>query len=424
MSLFTSASGERRLALRAGLFVAAGLAVAGVVVFFIGQESRLFERQAVYRAYFSNVQGLNDESPVWLGGLKVGKVTGIYFSPDPNDPRLEVRFQVSMRYTDRVRGDSVAQLASMGVLGDKAVDISLGSPTAPPVEPGGALKSSAGGDLSSLLNGAGQVMENSIAISKTLRVAVESYADPALAKDVARGMSSLRALLEEVEKGDGVLHALIYDKAAGREVRTLLANASQAAVRVDGAVGHLEALLREVRSGDGTAHALIYGDEGATALRELGAAAGQLAGLIDDAKKSPNGAVHQLVYGDASGMFADLGSAAENLKTITATVAKGDGTVGGLISDPTVYEDLREVLGNVKRNRILRALVRFSVSNREDLEKIGEPQKEEKPVAGSPAAPPAAKVAPAVPAGGQQAPAPASATPPSAAVAPATPPSP
>jgi len=423
MSLFSSASGERRLTLRAGLFVAMGLVIAGVVVFFIGQESRLFERQTVYRAYFSNVQGLNEESPVWLGGMRVGKVTGIFFSPDPKDPRLEVQFQVSAKYTGRVRGDSVVQLTSMGVLGDKAVDISLGSPSAPPVEPGGALKSSASGDLASLLSGAGQVMDNSIAISKSLRAAVESYADPTLAKDVARGMSSLRALLEEVEKGDGVLHALIYDKAAGREVRTLMAHASQVAVRVDGAVGHLEALLREVRTGDGTAHALIYGDEGATALRELGAAAGQLAGLIEDAKKSPNGAVHQLVYGDARGMFADLGSAAENLKTITATVAKGDGTVGGLISDPTVYEDLREVLGNVKRNRILRALVRFSLNNREDLEKIGEPQKEEKPVAGGGAGPgtkPAAAAAPEVPAGGQQVPA----LVPSAAVAPGKLPSP
>ncbi|MFP2928126.1 MlaD family protein [Pyxidicoccus sp. 3LG] len=405
MSLFTSASGERRLALRAGMFVFIGLVVAGVVVFFIGQESRLFERQAEYRTYFSNVQGLSDESPVWLGGLKVGKVTGIYFSPDPKDPRLEVRLKVSSKYTDRVREDSVAQLSSMGVLGDKAVDISLGSPTAPPVEPGGELKSSTSGDLASLLSSAGQVMEDTTAISKSLRVAVESYADPALAKDVARSMASLRGLLEEVEKGDGVLHALIYDKAAGREVRTLLANASDAAQRVDGAVGHLEALLREVRTGDGTAHALIYGDEGATALRELGEAAGQLAGLIEDAKKSPNGAVHQLVYGDASGMFADLGSAAADLKKITSTVAKGDGTVGGLISDPTVYEDLREVLGNVKRNRILRALVRFSLNNREDLEQIGEPQKEEKPVAERPAPPavapeaqPAAAVAPATPA--------------------------
>ena len=420
MSLFPSASGERRLALRAGVFVAVGLTLAGVVVFFIGQESRLFERQAEYRAYFSNVQGLSEESPVWLGGLKVGKVTGITFSPDANDPRLEVHFNVSRKYTNRVREDSVAVLSSMGVLGDKAVDISLGSPSAPPVESGGVLKSSAGGDISTLLNGAGQVMDNTIAISKSLRVAAEAYGDPVLAKDVARGVASLRALLEEVEKGEGVLHALIYDKSAGRELRTMMASASQAAQRMDGAVGHVEALLREVRSGDGTAHQLIYGDEGVTAMRELGEAAGQLAGLIEDAKKSPNGAVHQLVYGDARGMFADLGEAAANIKTITATVAKGDGTVGGLISDPTVYEDLREVLGNVKRNRILRALVRFSLNNREDLEKIGEPQKEEKPVAQQPAAAPAkpaAAVAPATPAS-----VPAAA--PSAAVAPVKPPSP
>jgi phospholipid/cholesterol/gamma-HCH transport system substrate-binding protein len=380
MSLFTSTSGERRLALRAGLFVAIGLALAGVVVFFIGQETRLFERQVTYRAYFANVQGLSDQSPVWIGGLKVGKVTGIFFSSDAKDPRLEVRFQVASRYADRVRQDSVAQLSSLGVLGDKAVDISLGSPTAPPVEPGGVLQSSTGGDLAGLLNSAGQVMENTVALSKSLRVAAEAYGDPELAADLKRGIKSLSALLVEVEKGDGVLHALIYDKQAGREVSTLLAHASQAARRVDGAVGHLEALLREVRTGDGTAHALIYGDEGATALRELGAAAGQLAGLIEDAKKSPNGAVHQLVYGDASGMFADLGSAAENLKTITATVAKGDGTVGGLISDPTVYEDLREVLGNVKRNRILRALVRFSLNNRAELDQLG--KVEEAPAVG------------------------------------------
>jgi phospholipid/cholesterol/gamma-HCH transport system substrate-binding protein len=206
---------------------------------------------------------------------------------------------------------------------------------------------------------------------------VETYADPRLAEDVSASLHSLRALLEEVEKGDGVLHALIYDKEAGRQVRGLIAEASSTARRVDGAVAHVEALLKEVRHGDGTAHALIYGKEGAQALSELGAAAGQLAGLIEDAKKSPNGAVHQLVYGDARGMFADLGSAAADIKKITSTVANGEGTVGGLIADPTVYEDLRQVLGNVKRNRLLRALVRFSVNNREELDQVGKLKQEQ-----------------------------------------------
>jgi phospholipid/cholesterol/gamma-HCH transport system substrate-binding protein len=371
MSLFTSTPRERRMAWRAGLFVTTGLVLAGIVVFFIGKQTQLFEKQVVFRTYFPNVQGLTDESPVWLGGLEVGQVLTISFPEDSPDRGIEVRFRVSKKYADRVREDSVARLSSLGVLGEKAVDVSLGNPQAKVVPDGGELRSDTSGDLNALLTAAGQVLNDSRAISGALRQAVETYADPRLAEDVSGSLRSLRTLLEEVEKGDGVLHALIYDKEAGKQVRGLLANTSQAAQRVDAAVGHVEALLAEVRRGNGTAHALIYGKEGAQALSELGAAAGQLAGLIEDAKASPNGAVHQLVYGDARGMFADLGSVAADLKRITSTVANGEGTVGGLISDPTIYEDLRQVLGNVKRNRILRSLVRFSVNNREELDQMG-----------------------------------------------------
>ncbi len=377
MSIFTSTPRERRMAWRAGLFVAMGLALASLVVFFIGQETRIFEEQRIFRAYFQNVQGLTEQSPVWLGGLKVGRVESITFTSDSAERGVEVRFRVSAKLADRVREDSVVRLSSLGVVGEKAVDVSLGSVNSPLVPDGGVLRSDMSGDLNTLMQAAGQVMEDSKAISRSLRVAVETYADPRLAEDVSASLHSLRALLEEVEKGDGVLHALIYDKEAGRQVRGLIAEASSTARRVDGAVAHVEALLKEVRHGDGTAHALIYGKEGAQALSELGAAAGQLAGLIEDAKKSPNGAVHQLVYGDARGMFADLGSAAADIKKITSTVANGEGTLGGLVADPTVYEDLRQVLGNVKRNRLLRALVRFSVNNREDLDQIGKVKQEQ-----------------------------------------------
>ncbi|GMT97636.1 hypothetical protein KH5H1_17550 [Corallococcus caeni] len=399
MSLFTSTSKEKRLAVRAGLFVAIGLAVAGVVVFFIGRESNLFQRQVLFRAYFASVDGLSDQSPVWIGGLKVGRVNSVSFSQDLKDSRLQVEFQVASAYADRVRADSVARLTSMGVLGDKAVDISLGSADQPPVAPGGVVKSSSGGDLSKLMSSASRVMDNSVEISESLKDAVKAYSNPDLTRDLAKSVASLRSIMEEVEKGNGALHALIYDPRTGQEVNTLLVNASGAAKRMDGALSHVEAILGEVRRGDGTAHALIYGQDGAVAMRELGAAAGQLAGLLEDAKKSPNGAVHQLIYGDAKGMFADLGSAAADIKTITATVAKGDGTLGALVNDPTVYDDLREVLGNVKRNRILRALVRFSVSNHESLDQVGAPQTAPTPLtpaadAGAPATPASAPATP------------------------------
>ncbi|MFL5345059.1 MAG: MlaD family protein [Hyalangium sp.] len=387
MSLFTSTPRERRMAWRAGLFVAAGLVLAGVVVSFIGQETQLFEEQITYRAFFPNVQGLTDKSPVWIGGLEVGRVVGIAFTEDSAERGIQVSIRVTRKYAERVRQDSVARLSSLGMLGEKAVDISLGTMKTPPIPPGGELRTDTSGDLNTLMQAAGDVLNDSRAISHSLRAAVETYADPRLAEDVSASLHSLRALLEEVEKGDGVLHALVYDKESGRQVRGLLASASQMAQRMDTAVGHVEALLAEVQKGNGTAHALIYGKEGAQALSELGAAAGQLAGLIEDAKASPNGAVHQLVYGDARGMFADLGSAAADLKKITSTIASGEGTVGGLISDPTVYEDLQQVIGNVKRNRLLRALVRFSVNKHENLDQVGKvkqaPEETETGIGGS-----------------------------------------
>ena len=67
--------------------------------------------------------------------------------------------------------------------------------------------------------------------------------------------------------------------------------------------------------------------------------------------------------------------AANDIKTITTKIKAGEGTLGAVINDPTVYEDLKEVLGNVKRNRVLRELVRYSISNGESLDKTGKPEK-------------------------------------------------
>jgi phospholipid/cholesterol/gamma-HCH transport system substrate-binding protein len=44
----------------------------------------------------------------------------------------------------------------------------------------------------------------------------------------------------------------------------------------------------------------------------------------------------------------------------------GRGTIGALLVDPTVYEDVKSLVGNVERNQVLRALVRYSIKQNED----------------------------------------------------------
>ncbi len=116
----------------------------------------------------------------------------------------------------------------------------------------------------------------------------------------------------------------------------------------------------------------------AGAITELGDAAEQLALLIQDAKTRKDGAVYQLVYGDSKSMLSDLGTAAADIRAITTKIKSGEGSLGGVIYDPTVYEDLKEVLGNVKRNRVLRELVRYSISNGEGQDSPAKPPEKKK----------------------------------------------
>jgi len=374
MTSQSPAKRERRLIIRAGLFVAGALFLAAMVVFLIGKEGLLFDKQVVYRGAFDDVEGLNLDSPVRLGGLAVGHVSAITFSPDLGDKRIQVQMDISAKFAERIRADSIARIGSRGVLGDKVIDISLGSAEAERIPPGGEIPSGTSGDITSLLKSSGEIMENVLAITRDLREGVSAYTKPAVRADLAALLKSLREVFQEIQTGGGAAHALIYDRKTAQELNGFLVAAAATARRFDQAMARVDHLLAEVEQGHGAAHALFYDPKGARAITELGSAAGELATLLHDSRQSPNSAVHQLVYGDARDMFANLGSAAADLKKITAKISSGEGTIGGLINDPSVYEDLRTILGNVKRNRILRSLVRYSISNGENLEEVGKPQ--------------------------------------------------
>ena len=42
-------------------------------------------------------------------------------------------------------------------------------------------------------------------------------------------------------------------------------------------------------------------------------------------------------------------------------IRAGRGTLGALLVDPSLYEDIKTLVGNVQRNEVLRALVRYSI---------------------------------------------------------------
>lgn len=363
---------ERRFIIRTGIFLAVGLALAGLVIFLIGKENRLFDKQNSYYASFENVDGLKLDSPVRLGGLDVGVVSSISFYPDPKDRRIRVQMEISDVFADRIRTDSVAKLSNRGVLGDKAIDITLGTVDKPEVPDNGEIEGGSSGDIGALLKSSGEIVENAVVISRDLRKAVSEYTDSKVRDDILGTLKSIGSLAKDARAGGGVVQMLLTDKQAAEDAKIAVHQASRASARLDGSLREMESILNEVHNGEGAVHAIIYDKKTGRAFSELGEAASELSSILHDAKKTPQSAVHQLVYGDSRNLIKDLGDAANDIKKITNKVAQGQGSLGLLINDPTVYEDLKTILGNVKRNRVLRALVRYSISNSDEIQEAGE----------------------------------------------------
>jgi len=109
------------------------------------------------------------------------------------------------------------------------------------------------------------------------------------------------------------------------------------------------------RSGPGLVHTLVYDDQ-------LGASTtGTMVELNKSlvALRTSNGLGHAILYGDDSTqhVLGNVSAMSDDLREIVANMKAGRGTLGALLVDPSVYEDIKVLVGNVERNQVLRALV-------------------------------------------------------------------
>ena len=102
-----------------------------------------------YVAHYDNVTGLAFGAPVFYEGFRVGHVNGI--TPDRRGGRTRYRVDLSIRGDWPIPDDSVAQLASTGLLADISVAIREGG-SATMLKPGAEIKSQGGGDLFAAMN--------------------------------------------------------------------------------------------------------------------------------------------------------------------------------------------------------------------------------------------------------------------------------
>jgi phospholipid/cholesterol/gamma-HCH transport system substrate-binding protein len=342
--------------LKVGLFVILGLTLTMAAVFLIGDTRGLWEPKIRYRTAFQDVAGLKPGAPVRMGGLDIGGVTGVDHSSNSGDARVFVTLNVSKKESARVRADTLARVVNKGLLGDKMIELTVGSPDAPAQDPKQLILSEEPNDVFSVANKVAAATEQAI---ERIAPLAQALGDPKLVADIKGSIADLHSLLDATVHGDGTVHRLFFDHREADEFSQLLVRLDGASTRFDGILADLQDVTVHVRQGPGIAHALVYDGEISKD------AVGTMAELHEDLRaiREGNGLAHALLYGDTSSqhVMGNLNAMSDDLRAIVGDVRRGKGTLGALLVDPTIYEDLKSVVGNVERNEVLRALVRYSI---------------------------------------------------------------
>jgi phospholipid/cholesterol/gamma-HCH transport system substrate-binding protein len=285
---------------RVGLLMVIALVVLGVFIIKIeeipiGTKGGRVRVQAV----FPSVAGLDEKAAVRVAGVRVGIVESIALHGDRAFVTLALERGVVLHQ------GAHAEVTSLGMLGDKYIELYPGQLEGP-------------------LLAAGTVLDGTspVAFDRILKTGND------IAGDVKAVTESLRKSLGGTE-GERRLDEIIENiRQLTASVRDLVAaNRNQ----VDATLANFRAFSETLKS----------------ELPKLAEKLNHLADNVDGAVSENRGTVNETIVNlrDLSGK---LRASADNLNLITGKIAKGEGSIGKLINDETTVDNLNATLKSVE----------------------------------------------------------------------------
>lgn len=239
---------------------------------------------------FDTVAGLDEKSAVRVAGVRVGQVESIRLQPDGRARvTLEVDEDIQLR-----RGAS-AQVASLGLLGEKYVELFPGDPRLASIEVPGArtvIRGSSTATIDQVTNQVSTIAEDVKAITTSLRAALGGPEGQQRMDEIVENVRQVTAkvrLLLEVNEGnvnatadniraitadlrveipriaasiDRVLGTVGGTMGENREdVRVLVQNLKTLSGDLKTTADNLNDITGQVRSGEGSVGKLFYSDE-------------------------------------------------------------------------------------------------------------------------------------------------------------------
>ncbi|MFQ5743752.1 MAG: MlaD family protein [Acidobacteriota bacterium] len=275
----------------------------GVFAFFIIriQETGMFKAGEGYqvRAQFNSIAGLADDAPVRLAGVQVGNVVRIELT---DDGRAEVTMVLDPKI--QLHQDAAASVASLGLLGEKYLQVTAGSLQAPIVPRGGLIQGGTPVSLDQMvavLNGiAGDVQQTTQSLSNVF--------------GTEAGQTRMERILQNLEDFSADLGSLVdtNQQAVGATLDNVQSMTGGLKDSLPPLVAQLQSLVQELSN-------FVESNES-----PIAKSAANLEGFTDS-----------------------LGRSSAELEEIMSKVNRGDGTISRLINEPNTINKANAALDRI-----------------------------------------------------------------------------
>jgi phospholipid/cholesterol/gamma-HCH transport system substrate-binding protein len=288
--------------LKVGLVVTLALCTLFITVFFAGSIENILSPKVELKAQIQNVKGLRKGAPVWLSGIEVGSVRNISLHAEHG---TVVTFAVTKKTLDFLRKDSEASILTMGLLGDKYVELSSGSPNAELIKSGDMIKGTAVVELKDVA----EISASSI-------------------KKMSDFINKLDHLVTKIERGEGTFAKFLTDP----EIYANLKDISKT----------LSVVLNEIKDGQGTFKMLLYDPSLYNRMLAATASVEEFTLVLNDRQ----GTLRRLAEDPT--LYENLNRASQQLSSIMEKIDSGKGIASDLITDEKLAGDLKDTITDIR----------------------------------------------------------------------------
>ena len=179
---------------------------------------------------------------VRVGGFDAGEVADIGVPGSPS-AGFRLKLQLNEQVRGLVRTDSVATIATEGVVGDKVLLIGPGSPNSPEAAPFSELPSKDTSDIADLIQKSTTLVTDA---SGTMKVVADKLT--AALDSVTTTVNNTNDVVTGIKQGRGTIGMLLRDEQTATDIRQALANARDATASLNHASEQADALISDFQS--------------------------------------------------------------------------------------------------------------------------------------------------------------------------------